>query len=60
MTRHGRQQDDETKAEKGGKERQILLEHTCFGLMTDFGLLQQGNAIQRHVSEILLLAIWQH
>ena len=28
--------------------------------MTDFGLLQQENAIQRHVSEILLLAIWQH
>ena len=38
MAKRGRRQDDETKAEKSGKERQIFLQHACFGLMTDWGL----------------------
>ena len=37
MAKRGRQQDDETKTEKGRKERQTLLQHICFGLMTDLG-----------------------
>ena len=38
MAKRERRQDDETKAEKGGNERKILLQYACFGLMTDLGL----------------------
>ena len=49
MSKRGRRQDDETKAEKGGKERQILLQYACFGLMIDLGLKVKSRKVKKRL-----------
>ena len=49
MAKRGRRQDDETKTEKGGKERQILLQYACFGLM----IWVKGGVAKRKLVEVI-------